>query len=134
MNTRIRNPKRASQLIDFIDLCVDGCIYPTDIDGLIEYRNNEFIILEVKFKGAEVPFGQKLALTRMADAFALAEKSAVVIVCEHDVIDTETAIVASECTVREVYGGGTDNWFSVNYNITVQEFVNMYHNQVKKGM
>ena len=39
MKSKIRNPKKMRQLIDFKGLELDGGIYPTDIDGLIELRN-----------------------------------------------------------------------------------------------
>lgn len=38
MKSKIRNPKKMRQLIDFKGLELDGGIYPTDIDGLIELR------------------------------------------------------------------------------------------------
>ena len=68
------------QLIDFQGLAVDEYIYPTDIDGLIEYKDSEYIIFEVKYGDAEVPFGQKLALQRMVDDFTKTGKQAVVLV------------------------------------------------------
>lgn len=55
MKSRILNPKRMKQLIDFKGLELDGGIYPTDIDGIIEYRDSEYIILEVKHSKAKVP-------------------------------------------------------------------------------
>ena len=69
MQSRINNPDRMKQLIDFKGLGVDGYIYPTDIDGLLEYKDSEYIIFEVKYGNAEVPFGQKLAIQRMVDDF-----------------------------------------------------------------
>jgi hypothetical protein len=59
MKSKIRNPKKMRQLIDFKGLELDGGIYPTDIDGLIELRNREYIILEVKHRGAAVPLWTK---------------------------------------------------------------------------
>lgn len=56
MKSKIRNPKKMRQLIDFKGLELEGGIYPTDIDGLIELRNREYIILEVKHRGAAVPY------------------------------------------------------------------------------
>ena len=47
MQSRINNPDRMKQLIDFKGLGVDGYIYPTDIDGLLEYKDSEYIIFEV---------------------------------------------------------------------------------------
>lgn len=83
--SRINNPQRMKQLIDFQGLAVDEYIYPTDVDGLIEYKDSEYIIFEVKYGDAEVPFGQKLALQRMVDDFTKTGKQAVVFVCEHTV-------------------------------------------------
>ena len=62
MKSKIRNPKKMRQLIDFKGLELDGGIYPTDIDGLIELRNREYIILEVKHRGAAVLTGKGLLL------------------------------------------------------------------------
>ena len=56
-----------TELIDFKGLELDGGIYPTDIDGIIEYRDSEYIILEVKHSKAKVPWGQRLCLQRMVD-------------------------------------------------------------------
>ena len=47
------------QLIDFKGCSVGNGMYPTDIDGLIEYKDSEYIIFEVKYGSAEVPVGQK---------------------------------------------------------------------------
>lgn len=74
MKSKIRNPKKMRQLIDFKGLELEGGIYPTDIDGLIELRNREYIILEVKHRGAAVPYGQRLAIERMVDDFTLQSK------------------------------------------------------------
>ena len=85
MKSKILNPKRMKQLIDFKGLELDNGIYPTDIDGLIEYHDSEYILLEVKHKDARVPYGQRLAIQRMVDDFTKAGKKAVAIVCEHKV-------------------------------------------------
>lgn len=65
MDSKIRNPYRMRQLIDFTGLELEGGIYPTDIDGLIEYHDQEYILIEVKYGKAKVPFGQRLAIERM---------------------------------------------------------------------
>lgn len=101
MKSKIRNPKKMRQLIDFKGLELDGGIYPTDIDGLIELRNREYIILEVKHRGAAVPYGQRLAIERMVDDFTMVGKSAVAIICEHQVDDPDKPVVAAYCKVRE---------------------------------
>lgn len=93
------------QLIDFKGLELDGGIYPTDIDGIIEYRDSEYIILEVKHHKAKVPWGQRLCLQRMVDDFTKTGKKAVAIVCEHEVDNPDIPVVAALCNVRELYYG-----------------------------
>lgn len=60
MSSKILNPDRMKQLIDFRGLELDGGIYPTDIDGLIEYHDNEYIIIEVKHGKPKFRLGSEL--------------------------------------------------------------------------
>lgn len=131
MNSRINNPQRMKQLIDFRDLAVDEYIYPTDIDGLIEYKDSEYIIFEVKYGNAEVPFGQKLALQRMVDDFTKTGKQAVVFICEHTVRNPEKPVVAAWCKVREIYYGGEKQWRKPTKEITVREAVDDFQKYSK---
>ena len=62
-----RNREYGSQLKDFSGLRW-GAISPTDIDAILEFSNRLFIIVEAKYKNAQVPFGQKLCLERLCDA------------------------------------------------------------------
>lgn len=124
--TRINNPAGMKQLIDFKGLAVDGYIYPTDIDGLIEYKDSEYIIFEIKHGNAEVPFGQKLALQRMVDDFTKVGKQAVAFVCEHSVDDTDTAVIAALCKVREIYYGQEHQWRRPNRPITLRQAVDSF--------
>ena len=114
------------QLIDFQWLDVDGYIYPTDIDGLIEYKDSEYIIFEIKYGGAEVPVGQKLALQRMVDDFTKVGKQAVAFVCEHTVRDAEKPVIAAWCKVREIYYGKEKQWRAPDAEITVREAVDNF--------
>lgn len=57
---------RAVQARDFTGLRY-GNITPTDIDALIEYKDKAYILIETKYKNAEMPYGQKLALERICD-------------------------------------------------------------------
>lgn len=114
------------QLIDFKGLSVDGNIYPTDIDGLIEYKDAEYIIFEVKYGDAEVPFGQRLALQRMVDDFTKAGKQAVVFICEHTVRDANKPVVAAWCKVREIYYGKGKEWRTPGSEISVRAAVDSF--------
>ena len=131
MQSRINNPDRMKQLIDFKGLEVDGYIYPTDIDGLLEYKDSEYVIFEVKYGNAEVPFGQKLAIQRMVDGFTKIGKRAVAFVCEHTVRDTDKPVVAAWCKVREIYYGGEKQWRAPDADITVREAVNSFQRYSK---
>lgn len=132
MKSKIRNPKRMRQLIDFEGLELDNeRMYPTDIDGLIEYRNSEYIILEVKHENARVPYGQRLALQRMVDDFTKAGKRAIAIVCEHHVSDTNKAIDAAMCAVREMYYGGEHRWRPPDNPMNVRQAVDSFQRYIK---
>lgn len=118
------------QLIDFEGLDVDGYIYPTDIDGLIEYKNSEYILFEVKYGKAEVPYGQKLAIQRMIDDFAKVGKHAVAFICEHAVRSTKEPVIAAQCKVREIYYGKEQRWRTPDCEITVREAVDNFHKRL----
>ena len=130
-NSRIRNPQRAKQLIDFKGLSIDGNIYPTDIDGLIEYHDSEYIIFEIKYDDAKMPRGQRLALERMARALTEAGKQAVVFVCEHKVKDKERPVIAANCDVREMYYGCKGVWEQPDKKLKADEAVTRFHEYAK---
>ncbi|MBM5801940.1 MAG: hypothetical protein FJ077_14185 [Cyanobacteria bacterium K_DeepCast_35m_m2_023] len=63
----LRNRDCALQARDFSGLQW-GKITPTDIDAFLDFGDRLYVFVECKFKGASVPYGQYLALTRLADA------------------------------------------------------------------
>ena len=132
MKSKILNPKRMKQLIDFKGLELDNGIYPTDIDGLIEYHDSEYILLEVKHKDARVPYGQRLAIQRMVDDFTKAGKKAVAIVCEHKVDDTDKPVVAAFCKVRELYYGGEHKWRPPDSPMNVRQAIDKFRKYAKQ--
>lgn len=100
MRGKINNRERARQIRDYSGLRF-GKITPTDIDGLLDFRNKLFVYIEIKLIGAELPYGQKLALERQCDAARKpgSRKTAVLII-EHDTAPEED-IDAASCPVRE---------------------------------
>lgn len=100
----IENRERARQIIDFRDIRY-GKITPTDIDGLIEYKGKAYVLLEYKHREKELPYGQRLAIERMAQDFTAAGKRVVAIVAEHEIDNVAKDIPAGACIVREVYLG-----------------------------
>jgi hypothetical protein len=96
---KIYNRRRASQIRDFSGLRF-GSITPTDVDGLIEYRNQLFILMETKRRGVDLPRGQKLAFERLIDAI---RTPAVLFVSEHEY---EGDIDMAQTTVTKAYFRG----------------------------
>lgn len=92
----IRNRHRGTQCHDFSGLRF-GNITATDIDGLIEYRGKAYIFIEVKYKDAGLPFGQRLAFERLCDDLQH-QKPTVLIVASHE---DEGDIDVERATVRE---------------------------------
>ena len=121
--SRIKNPYYAKQLVDFKGLGLDGGVYPTDIDALIEYHNSEYIIVEVKYDKTSVPHGQRLALKRMIDDFTKAGKRAIALVAEHYNSNPKEPIIAANCVVRELYYGQERKWRTPSHELTVREAV-----------
>ena len=78
----IKNRKYAAQLRNFSGLVygTNGTITPTDIDGLIEYEDKCFVFIEAKYEGAELPYGQRLALERLVDSL---DKPSVLFIANH---------------------------------------------------
>lgn len=126
--SRIKNPYYAKQLIDFQGLELDGGIYPTDIDALIEYHDMEYILVEVKYKKKRVPYSQKLAIQRMVEDFTKAGKRAIALVAEHYESDPRKPIIAADCKVRELYYGEERQWRAPTHELTVRQAVDDFRN------
>ena len=63
---RITYHTRARQQRDYSGVRY-GNITPTDIDGIIDYKNRCWVIIELKYMDATIPFGQMLCLERLTD-------------------------------------------------------------------
>lgn len=114
---KIQYRNYASQIIDFSGIRI-GNITPTDIDGLIEFKNRAFVLLEYKRRGGQLPHGQKLALTRMVDRLTKGGSSAILLVCVHDTnapcdIDGANAIVESAYM--------NEKWFKGRQHTVIRE-------------
>ena len=124
-------PDRMKQLIDFEGLRYGDKGAPTDIDGLIEYKNKGYIIIELKHNSKGMPDGQRWAIERMVKDFKNAGKISIGIVAEHDV-DVQYAIPCRDCIVREYYLSTSKNiqWRKTISCVTVgkmiDEFIELY--------
>jgi hypothetical protein len=115
-----RNKDYGSQLKDFSGLTW-GKISPTDIDGFLEFSGKLFIIIETKYDGAPLPYGQKLALERICDGLTHGDAHAVLVLTKHNSsgdIDMATTTVTA---YRE-----NANWFTDVPEVTLREMIDIF--------
>ena len=105
----INNVARKQQINDFKDLRF-GSITPTDLDGVIEYRDKAYVFYEIKYLDAELPHGQRLCLERLVHDTLKAGKRAIALIVEHSVHSTEEHIPVAQCHVREFFFKPRDGW------------------------
>lgn len=122
MKSIVRNPERASQVLDFTGMLDMGTLYPTDIDGLIEWRDKAYLIFECKYRDAKMPIGQKIALERMVKDFHKAGKRACAIQISHDISDSQESVLVDKCLVRQLYLDVEGRWRRPRRPITAGEF------------
>lgn len=119
--------KAGLRYIHSVEICaVDGGMYPTDIDGVIEYKDSKYIIFEVKYGNSEIPIGQRLALQRMVDDFTKSGKQAIVLICSHTVKNPNKPVVMAWCNVREIYYGDEKRWRTPDREIKVREAIDCF--------
>lgn len=118
----------AKQLITYNGMTF-GNISPTDVDALIEYRDKAYVIFECKYTTAELPIGQRIALTRMVDALQDAGKEAILLICEHTVSRASDDIVLGRTNVRSVY---YKKQFHPMQNTTAKEMTERFLNYIEK--
>lgn len=128
-----RNVGRARQLNIFKGLSSDG-VEVTDIDGLIEYRNKAYIVYEVKFEGAEVPKGQRLALERFVSDAARSGKIAIVMVVVHPDMNKQDPIIVKNCKVRDIYYGKERVWRKPKKPMTAGELTDAFIRGIESGL
>jgi beta-xylosidase len=125
MESLIRNPARASQVLDFTGI-LPKPYAPTDIDGLVEWKNKAYVIIECKHGDKDMSLGQKIAIERMTKDFNKAGKRAVAIVVEHDVDNIQQSVIVGDQIVRQVYYDNQREWREPNYIVTAKEAINNF--------
>jgi len=117
---KINHPGRAQQIIDFSGLRY-GNITPTDLDGLIEYQDEAYILIEIKYLDALVPYGQNLALERLTDDLERSGKPTLCIVATHDVSRTKDVVNGASAKVRKFRLKGGWCQYAPELGITVKD-------------
>ena len=115
----VYNFARASQLRDYSGLLI-GNITPTDIDGLIEYKNIAYVIIELKYGDTELPYGQRLALERLTDDLQRSGKITICIIITHRTPSDEIIDVANSDVKEYRYNG---KWVLLNYKLTSVDMI-----------
>jgi len=77
-------------------------IYPTDIDGLIDYGGRSFVYMEGKTITAQLKKGQKMALENIVNSHNKAGHTSVAIIYRHNTRVSEDIQVKS-CFVSAVF-------------------------------
>lgn len=122
MRGAIEHTARAQQINDFSGLLF-GKITPTDIDGLIEYKDKAYVFIEVKYNGKDLPYGQRLAIKRLVDDTSAQGKQAIALIVNHEVGDTNRPVPVAECIVRELYHGKEKLWRPPKIPMTTREII-----------
>jgi len=121
----IRNREYATQIRDFSGLVI-GTITPTDIDGFIEYKDKCFIFVETKYGKAKLPFGQRLAFERLADACNKSKPTLFIIATHNTTGDIDFA----NCLVTEYRF--EFKWILQQASMTVKDLVNKFIRSLTK--
>lgn len=120
------HPNRGKQLLRFDGMRFLDSITPTDIDALIEVRNQIVVFFEAKLKDKEVPFGQKLALERLVRNAGRAGKHAIAIIGEHNVTDPSEDVFLKDLLVREVFTTEQMQWSPPKRKLYAKEAADVY--------
>lgn len=116
-----KTPLYARQLVKFTDLVFKRGITPTDIDGLIEFDDKAFVLLELKYGDTPMPYGQQLAIERLISAIENGGKPATAIIATHN---ESGDINAAECEVVKVWVKG--RWFNEPWHRTVRMVIDNF--------
>lgn len=121
----IRNIERKQQINNFKNIRY-GNITPTDIDGIIEYKDKGYVVFEIKYRDTELPRGQRLAIQRLVTDVGKANKKALAIIAEHNVDNAEQQVDVSVCDVREVFLSTEREWREPNHAMKMGECIYLF--------
>jgi hypothetical protein len=123
MSSLIRNSDRVKQAIDFTGV-QNGKIHPSDVDAVFEFDNKFLILMEVKYKDALIPTGQRLLLERMANAWcANLGKKAAILKVSHDFEDDKKDVPLDKCEVTYIWDMG-GKWKQLDNPIPLVDTLN----------
>jgi translation initiation factor RLI1 len=101
-----------------------GNCHPTDIDAMVEWKNDGYVFFEVKYRDAPFPTGQRLAMERLVNDVTHNGKYVIAMVVEHSESDPEVNIVLSDCILREFYTK-KDGWRYVDNTMSARDAMDL---------
>lgn len=113
----IKHKKRAQQILSFEGMVFHRKIMPTDMDGIISFAGNVFVVIEGKMSGVSLKRGQQMAIEEICNALDAAG-CCLGIFFHHDTPPEEEVIVG-QCEVKEIYWKG--KWWNRESKTVKQE-------------
>ena len=126
---KIYNHERARQQRDYSGLRF-GNITPTDIDGIIEYKNIGYVIIELKYSDNVLPYGQKLALERLTDDLEKAGKPCLCIVATHLTLNCNEDIDVASALVEEYRY--KEQWRENKNSLATKELIERFFKRLER--
>ena len=125
MPSLIRNMEKLARVISY-DGIQNKKTHPTDIDSVLEFRDQYLILFEIKEEGKDITRGQSILLTRLADAWNKThpDGEAIIIYATHN--PNHEVITMAECEVQKVYRNR--GWYPIydRPKPSVKEILNLY--------
>ncbi len=101
----------------------NGKVSLSDIDAVMELKDNFLILFEVKKEGNEIPRGQRGMLEAIVNAWDETGRVGLIVKADHD--QTGEYIYLKRCIVKEIYYKGS--WREQAEKITVREFLDNFY-------
>lgn len=122
----IKDEMTFRQAILFEGLQING-IGLSDIDAILELRNNYLVLFEVKKKGVDIPRGQRSMLETLVDVWEETGRVGIVVKATHTV-KGGADILLKDCEVEETYYQGS--WKELG-GVNVKQFLTRFYKKNK---
>ena len=104
-----------------------GKITPTDLDGFVEFDDQVFVFIELKYRDSEMKKGQRVALERLCDVCWRDGKYAVLIVARYE----ESGKVVDVAPLPVVQYRFQGQWVFPKRALTVRQLVDAARTHLK---
>jgi hypothetical protein len=122
----VYNRERKSQIINYNGLRV-ARMTPTDLDGIMEFRDKLFVFFEYKGQDAPLQDGQQTCLERLVNAIQTDDRHAVCFIIDH-FTHVHEDVDGANSLVRDFFY--CNHWHKPPYPTTVRQLLDMFCNKV----